>query len=232
MSTFSDRAVVAGVGVAAVLGGVLALIGTVISPDWQSPVAYVLPLSFPVGILMAARHARAVVSSPRFPVGRVVVMSLQALVIGALLTGVASVGIGLVTGTGWVASGWVASVWQAIGAVVATAFLGIVFVGIPVLAVIVPIVGLWAVLLRRLARGGLVIHQAGELRRAARWGMVAVGSFIGSHVAWPLFSLIGAGDLGWFLALVLWLVLLPIALILTFAGARRALTVGSATQVS
>jgi len=70
MSTFSERPILAGVVVAGILGGALAIFGLAISPDWSAPLAYVLPLSLPVGIAMAWRHARAVADSPRFPVGR------------------------------------------------------------------------------------------------------------------------------------------------------------------
>ncbi len=146
MSTFSERPVLAGVVVAGILGGALAIFGLAISPDWSAPLAYVLPLSLPVGIAMAWRHARAVADSPRFPVGRVVVMSLQVLVLGALLTGGANVLIGVVTNTRPVTS-----VWEALGGTAASAFLGIIFVGLPMLALIGPVVGLWAIVLRRRA---------------------------------------------------------------------------------
>lgn len=221
MSTFRDRTVGVGVAVAGAMGGAIAFLGTTISPDWSAPLAYVLPLSLPVGILMAVRHARAVVESPRFPIGRVVVMSLQALVIGALLTGGASVLIGVITD-----ARPVGSVWEAVGIAVYTAFLGVIFVGIPMLAMIGPIVGLWAIVLRRLARAHLAIHRGDELRRAGKWALVAVGSSMGSQVIWPLFGLVGIGGLGWFLALGLWIVLFPVALILTAMSVRRALTAG------
>jgi len=73
-------------------------------------------------------------------------MSLQVLVLGALLTGGANVLIGVVTNTRPVTS-----VWEALGGTAASAFLGIIFVGLPMLALIGPVVGLWAIVLRRRA---------------------------------------------------------------------------------
>jgi len=45
----------------------------------------------------------------------------------------------------------VTSVWEALGGTAASAFLGIIFVGLPMLALIGPVVGLWAIVLRRRA---------------------------------------------------------------------------------
>lgn len=145
ISTFRDKPVALGIRVACVIGGLLAVLGLATAEDWSAPMAYVLPLSLPVSVALAWRHAHAVSESPRFPVGRVVVMSLQALVLGSVLTGIASAMVGMVAGTTMVTS-----VADAIGWVAATAFLGILFLGIPMLALIGPAVALWALAVRHL----------------------------------------------------------------------------------
>lgn len=147
MSTFRDRPTALGVATAAVIGGALAAIGLPSPGDLSSPLAYILPLSLPVGVALAWRHGRAVVASPRFPAGRVLLMTLQALVVGALLVGMVSVLVPDVYTIG-AADG----IWGGIGKAFSVALLGIVFFGIPMLAIIAPIVTVWAVVVRRLHR--------------------------------------------------------------------------------
>jgi hypothetical protein len=144
MSMFRDEPVALGVRVACGIGGVLAALGLATAQDRSAPMAYVLPLSLPVGVALAWRHAHAVAESLRFPVARVVVMSLQALVLGSILTGIASAMVGEVAGTSTLTS-----IADAVGWVGATAFLGILFLGIPMLALIGPTVALWAIAVRR-----------------------------------------------------------------------------------
>jgi hypothetical protein len=143
-STFRDRPVALGVITAAAIGGGLAATGLATSADVFAPLTYVLPLSLPIGLALAWRHARPVAASPHFPVARVLLMSLQALVLGAVSVGAVGVLIGLFAGTHIPGS-----IWEGLGDVARVAFLGIVFMGIPMLALIGPVVTLWAMIVRR-----------------------------------------------------------------------------------
>lgn len=68
------------------------------------------------------------------------------------------------------------------------------------------------------ARGHRSRRRAGSWRRAALWAAVLVASVVGSGLGWPLFGVLGLPEIGWFVSLLLWLVLAPIALILLAAN--------------
>lgn len=147
MSTFPTDPFRTGVAVAAAIGVSLAVVGVTLNSDPSSVLAYVLPLSLPVGVLLAWRHSRAVGSSPRYPMGRVILMAVQAVVVGALLVGATLAAVEAVNGRGQFAT-----LLDGIGRVFWLAALGIMFMGIPMLALILPVVAIWAVLVRRLSQ--------------------------------------------------------------------------------
>ena len=74
-------------------------------------------------------------------------MALQVLVLGALMVAATMAFVAGVSGREQSAS-----VLEAIGQAIGLAALGIVFLGIPMLALILPLVVLWAVLVRRLSQ--------------------------------------------------------------------------------
>jgi hypothetical protein len=133
--------------VAIAIGGSIAIVGFLISPDWTTPLALVLPCSLPIAVAVAWRHGRAVVQSLGFPVGRVLIASLQAVVAGSVL--VPSVGALASSITG---SSYFNSVSDGIGWIAATAVLGMVFLGLPMLAIVVPVITVWASIARTLVR--------------------------------------------------------------------------------
>lgn len=96
----------------------------------------------------------------------------------------------------------------------------VILLGLPMLGVIVPVVALWAILVRRhvRARPGAGPSVWGSWRRAALWAAVMMASVVGASLGWPLFGVLGLPEIGWFVSLLLWLVLAPIALILLAAN--------------
>ncbi len=215
MSTFRDGSRTEGLAIAGSIGGLLAALGIVLATDWSAPAVFILPLSLPVGLMLAWRHAPAVAAATTFPIARVVVMSLQALVLGALLVGITSELMRAI-----VDAEALISLWDLVGRTAMTAVLGVIILGLPMLGVIVPVVALWAVLVRRRvrARPRAGPSDSGSWRRAALWAAVTVASVVDASLVWPLFGVLGVPEIGWFVSLLLWLVLAPIALILLAAN--------------
>jgi hypothetical protein len=125
------------------MGALVAAIGFLISPDPSSPSAFVLPFSLPIALAVAWRHGRAVAESPHFPVNRVIVASLQALVLGSLLVAAVLTVVSLPS-TATLGE----TVRDGIGSAVGLTFLGIVFLGLPMLAIITPVIAAWAGIIR------------------------------------------------------------------------------------
>jgi hypothetical protein len=150
---FRERPVPMGVALAGMIGMVIALSVEALAPSWVLPTGFVGMASLPVAVLLAWRHSTDVAAMPHFPNRRVLLIVLQAVLLGSLTATVAWTAMLAVapppSGTSALE---VASSVALVLQVVYVACIGVVFFGLPAYLVIFPIVVVWAALLRRIVR--------------------------------------------------------------------------------